>query len=144
MLENLKAAIFEVLETMFFLFPETLYGAPPLWTGPGVQAWVPIKGPRSFRVGMTVPQRLAHTMTVNFLGQTGPDPGLKQVEDVVKEAVNMVAGNFLEREGATAAFQMQPPHSLPVDLGAPDFRLALNHLVFMVDDDGLEVFLERT
>lgn len=144
MLENLKAAIFEVLETMFFLFPEPPLLGPPVWRGPGLRAWVPVQGPKAFRIGLTVPETLARKMAANFLGQDLGQPTAEQVEDAVREGANMVAGNFLGREGASAAFQMQPPQSAGLDLGDTAFRLSLNHLVLMVEDDGLEVFLERT
>ncbi len=144
MLETLKAATFEVFETMFFLFPETPLLAPPIWRGPGLRAWVPVAGPKPFRIGLTVPAALARKMAANFLGQELHDPTPEQVEDAVREGANMVAGNFLGREGAAAIFRIQPPHSAHLDLGNPSFQLSPNRVVLMVEDDGLEVFLERT
>lgn len=144
MLETLQAATFEVLETMFFLFPETPFLFSPAWQGWGFRAWVPVEGPKTFRVGLTVPERLALKMAANFLGQELSQPSQGQMEDAVREAANMVAGNFLGREQASAAFRIQPPQSMRLDLGSPGFRLSLNNLILLVDDDGLEVFLEKT
>ncbi len=143
MLENLKAATFEVFEGMFFLFPEPPLLEQPVFRGMGVRAWVPVSGPRSFCVGLTVPQSLARKMAANFLGLTPSDLTPEQVQDAVQEGANMVAGSFLARERASAAFHLQPPQSRLVDLGSPHFRLSLNHLLLLVEDDGLEVFVEK-
>ncbi|MCL6620819.1 MAG: chemotaxis protein CheX [Syntrophobacterales bacterium] len=143
MLENLKAATFEVFESMFFLFPEPPLLEPPVFKGPGVQAWVPVQGPRAFRIGLTVPQSLARKMAANFLGLATNDPTVEQIRDAVQEGANMVAGSFLAREGASPAFHLQPPQSRLLDLGSPLFRLSLNHLLLLVDDDSLEVFVEK-
>lgn len=142
MLENLKAATFEVFEGMFFLFPEPPLVQPPVFQGPGIRAWVPVRGPRNFRIGLTVPQSLAAKMAANFLGLTA-EPTPEQIQDVVREGANMVAGSFLAREKASAAFHLQPPQSQLLDLGDPHFRLCLNHLLFLVEEEGLEVFLEK-
>jgi len=144
MLENLKAATFEVFEGMFFLFPELPLLEPPRWKGPGVRAWVPVNGPRQFCIGLTVPESLARKMAANFLGLGNQEPTPEQIQDVVREGANMVAGSFLAREGASAAFHLQPPRSQTLDLGAPHFRLNLNHLLFLVEEEeGLEVFLGK-
>jgi hypothetical protein len=143
MLANLKAATFEVLETMYFLFPEIPFLAVPSWRGPGFRAWVPVRGPKTFSIGLTVPEPLARQMAANFLGRELPAISLSEMEDAVREGANMVAGNFLQREGASSAFGMQPPQSLRLDLGSPDFRLSSHHVLLMVDDHSLEVFLER-
>lgn len=143
MLENLKAATFEVFEGMFFLFPEPPLLERPVFQGPGVRAWVPVHGPRTFCIGLTVPEALARKMAANFLGLAPSDPTPEQIRDVVQEGANMVAGSFLAREGASAAFHLQPPQSRLLDLGSPQFRLSLNHLLLLVDNDGLEVFVEK-
>ena len=143
MLDNLKAATFEVLETMFFLFPESLEEVNSFFRGPGFKAWVPIQGPKNFRVGMTVSQRLAREMAANFLGVAPEDLSLDQVEDAIREGTNMLAGNFLAREKVPGAFHLATPQSLRLSLDPKEWRPAPNHLLFAVDDQGLEVFLER-
>jgi len=144
MLDNLKAATFEVLETMFFVFPENLEEASGMFHGPGLRAWVPVAGPQRFRIGLTLPLSLAREMAVNFLGLEKDDLTPQQVEDVVKEAANMVAGNFLSKEEVPAAYNLEPPQALGLDLDAQAWQENSHHLLMAVEDVGLEVFLEKT
>ena len=144
MVESLKAATFEVLETMFFLFPETLEEAAGLFHGPGLRAWVPVEGPKNFRVGLTVPLPLAQEMAANFLGLEKEEFPSDKLEDVLKEAANMVAGSFLSREQVPRDYNIQPPQSLRLDLDGQNWQENSHHLLLAVDDAGLEVFLEKT
>lgn len=143
MIENLKAATFEVLETMFFLFPETFEESPRLFHGPGLRAWVPVDGPKKFRVGLTVPLSLAREMAANFLGMEKADLPMEKIEDVLKEAANMVAGAFLCREQAPQDFHLNPPEVLGLNLDEQKWRENSHHLLLAVENDGLEVFLEK-
>ena len=143
MLENLKAATFEVLETMFFLFPETLEGVAGLFHGPGVRAWVPIQGPKGLRVGLTVPLKMAQEMGANFLGISTDQLSQEKMEDVLKEAANMVAGALLGREKASADFHLMLPQITILNLDEEKWEENGNHVLFAVDDYGMEVFLEK-
>jgi hypothetical protein len=143
MLENLKAATFEVFETMFFLFPEAAVEVEVRFQGPAFQAWSPITGPKSFKVGLTVPLALAQKMATNFLGLKEDGLPQEQLADMLRETVNMLAGDFLGREQASVAFHPEPPHSLQVDFADQKWRPHPNSLLFIVDDVGLEVFLAR-
>jgi CheY-specific phosphatase CheX len=143
MLENLKAATFDVFETMFFLFPQSSEATEVRFADAAFQAWVPIVGPKSCQVGLTVPLALAQKMAANFLG-TGEDASSRdELEDMVREAANMVAGNFLSREQAPASFHMEPPRSRGLDGGTPPWRSRPHGLLFTVDDHALEIFLEK-
>jgi len=139
----LKAATFEVFETMFFLFPESLKEASVLFTDAAFQAWVPITGPKSFQVGLTVSPALAQKMATNFLGLEEDGLPEDKLEDVLREAANMVAGNFLSREGVSAAFRLESPRSQSLDFATQAWRPHTHHLLFTVADSGLEIFLER-
>ncbi|MBW1991615.1 MAG: chemotaxis protein CheX [Deltaproteobacteria bacterium] len=141
MLENLKAAIFEVLETMFFLFPESLEEVGEESTGEALRAWVPVTGSRSYHAGLTVPMPLAQKMAANFLGCREEEVTSQEMEDIVREAANMVTGNFLSREQVPGAFRPEAPRSERIAGGAP--RSPGHRLLFMVDDHLMEVFLER-
>jgi hypothetical protein len=143
MLENLKAATFKVFETMFFLFPEAAAEAEVRFQGPAFQVWSPISGPKSFKVGLTVPLALAQKMAANFLGLEEDGLPEEQLVDVLRETVNMVAGDFLGREQASIAFHPEPPLSIRVDYADPKWRPHPHSLLFIVDDAGLEVFLAR-
>jgi CheY-specific phosphatase CheX len=144
MIENLKAATFEVLETMFFIFPESLEDASTLFHGPGVRAWVPVEGPKNFRVGLTLSLALAREMAANFLGLEKDEVPPDKMEDVVKETANMVAGSFLRREEAPETFNLKPPEALSLDLDGQDWQENAHHVLLAVEDSGLEVFLDRT
>jgi hypothetical protein len=144
MLENLKVATFEVLETMFFLFPESIGEAPALFHGPGLRAWVPVEGPKNFRVGITIPISLAREMAANFLGVEKDEVPPEKMEDVVKETANMVAGCFLSKEGVPEGFNPKPPQLLRLNLDNQRWEENSHHLLLAVEDAGLEVFLEKT
>ncbi len=144
MLENLKAATFEVLETMYFLFPESLEEATVFFHGPGLRAWVPVEGPKNFRVGLTVSLPLAREMAANFLGLEKDEVSPDKLEDMLKETANMVAGSFLTREQVPEAFNLKQPQILRLDLDGQDWQDNPHHILLAVEDDGLEVFLEKT
>jgi len=144
MLESLKAATFEVLETMFFIFPESLEETTDLFHGPGLRAWVPVEGPKNFRVGLTVPLPLAREMAANFLGLEKDEVPLDKLDDVLKETANMVAGSFLFHEQVPETFHLKPPQALRLNLDDQDWQENSHHLLLAVEDAGLEVFLEKT
>jgi CheY-specific phosphatase CheX len=144
MLESLKAATFEVLETMFFIFPESLEETSDLFHGQGLRAWVPVEGPKNFRVGLTVPLSLAREMAANFLGLEQEEVPLEQLDDVLKETANMVAGSFLTQEQVPVTFHLKPPQALRLNLDDQDWQDNSHHLLLAVEDVGLEVFLEKT
>ena len=143
MLENLKAATFEVLETMFFIFPESLEEAITLFHGPGLRAWVPVEGPKNFRVGLTMSLSLAQEMAANFLGLEEDEVPPEKVVDVVKETANMVAGSFLTREEAPDTFNLKPPEAQRLDLDEQIWKENAHHVLLAVEDSGLEIFLDK-
>jgi CheY-specific phosphatase CheX len=144
MIENLKAATFEVLETMFFIFPESLEDATTLFHRPGVRAWVPVEGPKNFRVGLTLSLALAREMAANFLGLEKDDVPPDKMEDVVKETASMVTGSFLTREEVPETFNPKPPEALRLDLDDQNWQENAHHVLLAVEDSGLEVFLDKT
>jgi hypothetical protein len=144
MLESLKAATFEVLETMFFIFPENPEEDADILHGPALKAWVPVRGPKNFRVGLTVPLGLAREMAANFLGLEKDEVAPDSLEDVVKETANMVAGIFLCKEKAPVVFHLESPEVLRLDLDRGNRQENSHHIILAVGDAGLEVFLEKT
>ncbi len=143
MQQNLKAATFEVMETMFFLFPETVEEVADFFRGPGIRAWVPVNGPQLFRVGLTVPLKMAEEMTANLLGEDLDSIDADKVTDAFKEAANMLAGAFLTREMAPGSVHLLPPEAEFLNLEEQQFRANTTHLLFAVDNYGLEVFVEK-
>jgi CheY-specific phosphatase CheX len=144
MLKTLRAATFEVLETMFFLLPESPEETEPYFTGTGLRAWVPVAGPKPFSVGLTVPQGLARYMGANFLGASPDQISLEMLNDVVRELANMIAGTLLRRSRASQAFQLLPPTVEHVELPGQGVQESPGRLFLEVSDFGIEVFVEMT
>lgn len=107
MQKHLMDAIFEVMETMFFLPVQFSDGtnAPGPWLSgeSGVQeATIEFEGARSGRVFLLVPENALKEMAANLLGLDEEDVSGEQVKDTLKEAINMVTGRMLsmvDRDG---------------------------------------------
>ena len=142
MLAELKAATFNVLETMFFLFPETLYEERRS-RGPFLRSWVPIAGPQTICVGLLVPQSLARKMAANFLGVSEEEIHQAEMEDILKEATNMMAGTFLSKMEVPIAVKLGTPQASWVSLEEIKPIAPANRLLFEVEDEVLELFVEK-
>ncbi len=144
MLAKLKAATFEVLETMFFLFPESLEEGEILRSrGPFLRSSVTIAGPQSIRIGLQVPQSLARKMAANFLGTDEDQISQEQLEDILKETSNMLAGSFLSKLEASAAFKLQTPVVQWLSAEDQKKRKLEKSLRFDVEEELLELFVEK-
>jgi len=144
MLAKLRAATFEVLETMFFLFPESLEEGEKLRSrGPFLRSSVTISGPQSLRIGLQVPQNLARTMAANFLGATEVEISQMEMEDILKETTNMLAGSFLSKLEASAAFQLQTPQVQWLSAEEKKKQELVKSLRFEVEEEVLELFVEK-
>ena len=144
MLAKLKAATFEVLETMFFMFPESLEEGEILRTrGPFLRSSVTIAGPQSIRIGLQVPQSLARKMAANFLGTEEDQISQEQMEDILKETSNMLAGSFLSKLEASAAFKLQTPVIQLLSAEDQKKKKLEKSLRFDVDEELLELFVEK-
>lgn len=145
MLAKLKAVTFEVLETMLYLFPESLEDGEVVPSrGPYLRSWVAIAGPQSIRIGLVVPQSLARKMTANFLGTEEDEVYEREMEDVLKETTNMMAGAFLSKMGASAAFKLQTPEAQWLAAEEKKKTPGSNRLRFEVDDELMELFVEKS
>jgi len=142
MIAELKAATFEVLETMFFLFPESLEEERRV-RGPFLRAWVTIAGPQSLRVGLLVPQSLARKMAANFLGVSEGEIYQPEMEDVLRETANMMAGTFLSKIEASKAFKLHTPDAQWISAEGQKPKAPANRLLFEVEDEVLELFVEK-
>lgn len=144
MLAKLKAVTFEVLETMYYLFPETLEeGEVVPAKGPFLRSWVTINGPQSIRIGLQVPQSLARKMAANFLGTEEAGISKAEMEDILKETTNMMAGAFLSKMEASGALKLQTPEARWLDTADKNQKSPANRLRFDVDDELLELFVEK-
>lgn len=146
MLSKLKAVTFEVLETMYYLFPESLEDGevmPTKGKGPYLRSWVAIAGPQSIRIGLQVPQSLARKMAANFLGTGEEEIYQPEMEDVLKETTNMMAGAFLSEMGASAAFKLLTPEAQWLAVEEKKKKTPPHRLRFEVDEELLELFVEK-
>jgi chemotaxis protein CheY-P-specific phosphatase CheC len=144
MLAKLKAVTFEVLETMLYLFPESLEDGEVVPSkGPYLRSWVAITGPQSIRIGLVVPQSLARKMAANFLGTGEEEIYQPEMEDVLKETTNMMAGAFLSKMEASAAFKLQTPEARWLTAEEQKGKTPSNRLRFEVDEELMELFVEK-
>ncbi|MBI4796917.1 MAG: chemotaxis protein CheX [Deltaproteobacteria bacterium] len=135
---------FEVLETMYYLFPETLEeGEVVPSKGPYLRSWVAIAGPQSIRIGLLVPQSLARKMAANFLGTGEEEIYQPEMEDILKETTNMMAGAFLSKMEASTAFKLQTPEAQWLTAEEKKKKTPPNRLRFEVDDELMELFVEK-
>lgn len=144
MLAKLKAATFEVLETMFYLFPEGLEEGETLRSrGPFLRSTVTIAGPQSINIGLQVPQNLARKMAANFLGTSEEGISQAEMEDILKETINMLAGSFLSKLEASAAFKLQTPLIQILSDEERKKKEPAKSLRFEVEEEVLELFVGK-
>jgi CheY-specific phosphatase CheX len=103
--EILRESIFEVFEKMFFIFLE-----------PGGRVMVHdyetsigFDGPHRGSISILFARPVARLMVRNMLGISDEKEIARHVEDCVKEAANMVCGNFLVNLDASKKFTMSLP-----------------------------------
>ena len=125
--EILKESIFEVFERMFFIFLE-----------PGGRVMVydyetsiGFDGPERGTLRILFSRPVARLMVRNMLGIADQQEVERQVEDCVKEAANMVCGNFLVNLDASKKFAM----SLPSFSARPEQPPAVSEGVHAFDFD---------
>ena len=110
--ETLTESIFEVFERMFFIFLEP-GGRSPVHD---YEAAIRFDGPRRGTIRLLFTRTVARLMVRNMLGLDNGAVTDPHLEDCVKEAANMVCGNFLVNLDPSRKFTM----SLPVITQRPD------------------------
>ncbi|MEN6623019.1 MAG: chemotaxis protein CheX [Smithella sp.] len=98
-------AIFEVFEKMFFVFLEPVdedirYD---------MIASINFTGPTKGTIDVLLTSDLASAMVQNMLSVDDDGITPKLIEDCVKESVNMIAGNFLQKYDSTKVFDLSIP-----------------------------------
>ena len=106
MTEPMRAAIFDVLERMFYVFLEPVNDG---FLDYAIEASIQFYGPSKGCVRILVSEELANIMVQNLLGLEKEEITEQNIEDCVKEAVNMVCGNFLGRYDQTKIFDLSMP-----------------------------------
>lgn len=108
-MENVKGilaeSIFEVFERMFFIFLEP-GGAAPVHD---CETAIRFDGPRRGTLRIRLGRPVAKLMVRNMLGLDNEAVTEPHMADCVKEAANMVCGNFLVHWDASKKFTMSLP-----------------------------------
>ena len=103
--EILRESIFEVFEKMFFIFLEP--GGRVLVHD--YETSIGFDGPHRGSIRILLARPVARLMVRNMLGISDEKEIERHVEDCVKEAANMVCGNFLVNLDASKKFAMSLP-----------------------------------
>lgn len=125
MMTNMKQAISNVLELMFFVSIQIVGNERtpdrPYEGQDCIGATLGFSGPVSGAYYLLVPIGLAREITANFLGLDDGEVGADQAQDTVKEALNMIGGHMLSLAENPDDFQIGIPEIIPgkhVDLDA--------------------------
>jgi hypothetical protein len=130
----IRKAIFEVFERMFFIFPEE--PDDPL---PAVALWrkiaIMMAGTENLTLTCFFPYRLGVRLTENYLGMGADEVTEQLIEETIKEAVNVVAGNFLAYAGRENVLGL--PVMAPPGAGDDPIQLTRNPgtLALMMEED---------
>ncbi len=118
MMLNLKQAISNVLELMFFQSvqfneQDCLLSEWMPQDQPHIGATLRFTGPVSGAYYFMVPVDMAKEITANFLGLDEDEIGDAQERDTVKEALNMIGGHMLSLMDKPEGFQLGIPEIIP-------------------------------
>jgi len=103
--ETLMNSIFEVFEKMFFVFLEPFEEDIHY----DMMTSIRFSGPMRGEIRAYLSKGVAVAMVKNMLGLEPKDVTDKVMEDCVKEALNMISGNFLNKWDATQVFDLSIP-----------------------------------
>ncbi|MEE9911257.1 MAG: chemotaxis protein CheX [Deltaproteobacteria bacterium] len=103
--EMLMNSIFEVFEKMFFVFLEP-YDEDIRYD---MMASIQFSGPMKGEIKTYLSKGVASIMVQNMLGLEPQDVTEKTMEDCAKEALNMIAGNFLNKLEPKKVFDLSIP-----------------------------------
>lgn len=106
-----RQAVFEVMEKMYFIFlePVSIEGeVEPEWHA----VEVGFSGTWQGKIGMHFSLPLVSAMMENVLGSPAAEEDEQLMEDTMKECVNMIAGNFLQKFEPEKAIHLTIPRYL--------------------------------
>jgi CheY-specific phosphatase CheX len=107
--ERMMAAIFEVFEKMFYVFLEPVGDDCSEYD---MGAAIQFSGAQKGELKILATEGLAKSMVQNLLGLKGEEITDKHIEDCIKEATNMICGNYLGRLDQTKVFDLTIPSFL--------------------------------
>ena len=115
--ETMRAAIFDVFEKMFYVFLEPVGDE---CSDYDIGAVIQYSGAQKGELKILASEGLAKSMVQNLLGLKEEEITDKDIEDCIKEAANMICGNYLGRLDQTKVFDLTIPSFLrrPGEAGA--------------------------
>jgi CheY-specific phosphatase CheX len=105
----LTKAIFEVFETMFYVFAEPLREADANQTAYSVGAGIRFSGPVEGAMRISMGNALATLMASNMLNLQDDELTEALTADCLKESLNMICGNFLRKLDPERVFSLSIP-----------------------------------
>jgi len=140
--EMLMESIFEVFEKMYYVFLEPLDVDQ---AGYDMTASIAFHGTTEGEIRVLISKRLAEKMVQNMLNVGEEGVTVKLMEDCLKEAVNMICGNFLRKFDSSRVFNLTLP-AFDGNAAVLDYRgsaLPLR-LAFESEGDGIGVSMNIT
>lgn len=110
----MKTSISEVMEAMFYL-PVEVADADTRTVGELIQSQdvaggrLGFTGPCSGCFSLFVPRDLLAVMTENFMGESREILSMEHFEGVLKEGLNMIAGNTLRKMEEASSYELHVP-----------------------------------
>ena len=107
--ETMRAAIFDVFEKMFYVFLESVGDE---CSDYDMGAAIKFSGAQKGELKILASEGLAKNMVQNLLGLEEKEITERDIEDCIKEAANMICGNYLGRLDQTKVFDLTIPSFL--------------------------------
>ena len=138
MMTELMRAIFEVLETVYFVCPEPLAWDPDETGGfPGeICSEIMVGGANSKKISLRFSERLLRRMAANILEREEETFDREDLLDLAKETANIVAGAFVRRVGNL------PDETLDIPKIASEPKKQGNEKYYEVEGEPLSVSLQ--
>jgi len=143
MKEILMMSVFEVFEKMYYIFLEPR--APESSDTRQRAVTIRFSGASNGEMQAYYSEALAEAMVENALGMDKVDISDQVMEDCLKESVNMVCGNFLQKMEPDKVLQLSLPRyegkvSVPRDAGDPE----IVQMAFESDGMAMDVVFKKT
>ena len=114
-LTTLKSVIFDIFGDMFFMFPDE-YDEPEPFPADWIKYQIKISMETAFYLSCYFTPGQAKLMAENFLGEAAEIINDEIIGETLKEAVNVVGGNLLNRLGDD--YHLGIPENVPTEPAA--------------------------
>jgi CheY-specific phosphatase CheX len=140
-LKNLKIAIFDVMEKMFFLLPDESDGSIPEISD-SESVYIGITGKPAYVVSLEFDHTLAATMSSDLLGLDAEDVDTETIQKCLKETANIIAGNFLLGFDNEENRNVTLPHMQKNEVMGSYNALSDNEFTLSYNGCGINILLE--